>query len=143
MFTEQDDVVPQSGAEQIVNLGIANTLGGDDIITGTGGRFRFLNYGTLNTDDGNDMLTGIRNLNEDPDIGGAGFRNAATADLIGNIDTGIVVDNSLLNLYSRVCKKSSTESLKLPSTLELELNTQPNRAIDPKLVSKAPILVSK
>jgi hypothetical protein len=31
---------------------------------------------------------GIRNLNEDPDLGGAGFRNAATADLVGTIDTG-------------------------------------------------------
>jgi hypothetical protein len=40
MFTEQDDVVPQPGAEQIVNLGIANTLGGDDIITGTGGQIQ-------------------------------------------------------------------------------------------------------
>jgi len=35
IFTEQDDIVPQSGAEQIVNIGIANTLAGNDIINGT------------------------------------------------------------------------------------------------------------
>ncbi len=73
-FTEQDDVVPQSGVEQIVNTSIANTLAGDDRITGNGGRFSFLNYGVLNTGDGDDILTGSRNLNEDPDFGGAGFR---------------------------------------------------------------------
>jgi hypothetical protein len=35
-FTEQDDIVPVSGVEKIVNTGIANTLAGNDIITGTG-----------------------------------------------------------------------------------------------------------
>ncbi len=35
-FTEQDDVVPASGVEEILNTGLANTLAGDDIITGTG-----------------------------------------------------------------------------------------------------------
>jgi hypothetical protein len=33
-FTEQDDVVPASGVEEIFNNGIANTLAGNDIITG-------------------------------------------------------------------------------------------------------------
>jgi hypothetical protein len=36
IFTDQDDVVPVSGVEEIVNTGIANTLAGNDIITGTG-----------------------------------------------------------------------------------------------------------
>jgi hypothetical protein len=34
-FTEQDDIVPASGVEEILNTGIANTLAGNDIITGT------------------------------------------------------------------------------------------------------------
>jgi len=33
-FTEQHDIVPVSGVEQIFNTGIANTLAGDDIING-------------------------------------------------------------------------------------------------------------
>jgi hypothetical protein len=73
-FTEQDDIVPASGEEVIVNTGIVNTLAGNDRIIGRGGRFSFLNYGVINTGDGDDILTGSRNLNEDPDLGGAGFR---------------------------------------------------------------------
>jgi hypothetical protein len=34
-FTEQDDIVPLSGVEEILNTGIANTLAGNDSITGT------------------------------------------------------------------------------------------------------------
>ena len=34
-FTDQDDVVPLSGVEEILNTGIANTLAGNDIIIGT------------------------------------------------------------------------------------------------------------
>jgi hypothetical protein len=34
-FTDQDDVVPASGVDGIVNSGIANTLAGNDILTGT------------------------------------------------------------------------------------------------------------
>jgi len=34
-FTEQDDIVPASGVEPILNTGIANTLIGNDQITGT------------------------------------------------------------------------------------------------------------
>jgi hypothetical protein len=75
-FTDQDDVVPASGGGQIVNTGIVNTLAGNDRITGSGARFKysFLNGGVLNTGDGDDILTGSRNVNEDPDLGGAGFR---------------------------------------------------------------------
>ena len=57
-FTEQDDVVPASGVEEIFNTGIANTLAGNDIITSTGGRYSFFNSGTLNTAGGNDIITG-------------------------------------------------------------------------------------
>ncbi len=32
-FTDEDDIVPGSGVEQILNTGIANTFAGDDIIT--------------------------------------------------------------------------------------------------------------
>jgi hypothetical protein len=59
-FTEQDDIVPASGMEEIVNSAITNTLAGNDVITGTssGNSFSFLNKSTLNTDDGNDIITG-------------------------------------------------------------------------------------
>jgi hypothetical protein len=63
-FTEQDDIVPSSGVEQILNTGVANTLAGNDSITGdTTSTYEtlpgFYNSGTLNTDDGNDTITGI------------------------------------------------------------------------------------
>jgi hypothetical protein len=79
MFTDEDDVVPVSGEEQIVNTGITNTLAGDDIITGTSIRgsdtvnniynpiSAIYNIGTLNTDDGNDLIMGIRNEREGND----------------------------------------------------------------------------
>ena len=56
-FTDQADIVPLSGVEQILNTGVANTLAGDDTITGIG--FTGIsNSSTLNTDDGNDIITG-------------------------------------------------------------------------------------
>jgi hypothetical protein len=63
-FTNRADVVPASGEEEILNTGIANTLAGNDRITGTGGKYSILNIGTLNTADGNDIITGIRSQNE-------------------------------------------------------------------------------
>src|SRR4028119_1360230 len=63
-FTDQDDIVPQSGYAPILNTGIVNTLAGNDSITGSGigndGLFDygFKNAGVLNTDDGNDTITG-------------------------------------------------------------------------------------
>ena len=60
-FTDEDDIVPVSGVEEILNTGIANTLGGDDIITSTGLSFGFINYGTLNSAYGNDIIIGICN----------------------------------------------------------------------------------
>jgi hypothetical protein len=60
MFSDQNDIVPLSGMEEIVNTGIANSLAGNDVITGNGGwNAGFWNTGTFNTDDGNDIITGI------------------------------------------------------------------------------------
>jgi hypothetical protein len=56
-FTDQDDTVPPSGVEEILNNSIVNTLAGNDVITGTG--FTGIQTSsTLNTDDGNDIITG-------------------------------------------------------------------------------------
>jgi hypothetical protein len=70
-FTEQDDIVPQSGVEQIFNTGVANTLAGNDRITGTGSDYGFKNLGVLNTDDGNDTITGMDEFffNNPPNFG--------------------------------------------------------------------------
>jgi hypothetical protein len=60
-FTDQNDIVPQSGVEQIVNTGIANTLAGHDEITGTGGDsigIVNLDWSFFYTDDGDDIITG-------------------------------------------------------------------------------------
>jgi hypothetical protein len=64
-FTEQDDIIPVFGAEQIVNTGITNTLAGGDIITGIvtdpntmAFSSAIHNIGTLNTSDGNDIIIG-------------------------------------------------------------------------------------
>ncbi len=56
-FTDEDDIVPQSGVDEIVNIGGANTFAGNDEITGTG-IDGIYNTSTLNTDDGNDIITG-------------------------------------------------------------------------------------
>jgi len=69
IFTEQDDMVPQSGQSgQVYNAYIANTLAGNDSITGSiydddhyydpNKYSGFINFGELNTDDGNDIITG-------------------------------------------------------------------------------------
>jgi hypothetical protein len=65
-FTDQDDIVPASGVERILNTGVANTLAGNDTITGFGVPYKFYNpkgsgiynTGTLNTAEGNDIITG-------------------------------------------------------------------------------------
>jgi len=66
-FTDQDDVVPASGVEQILNTGIANTLAGNDITTGTGRFFGVYNSSTINTANGNDIITGISNKENSSD----------------------------------------------------------------------------
>ncbi|HZH65752.1 MAG TPA: hypothetical protein VEY10_12735 [Flavisolibacter sp.] len=104
-FTEQDDRVPPSGVEEILNTGIANTLAGNDEITGTGTEYNlsdepsgdgtgfynigtgFYNIGTLNTADGSDIITGIHTptdlYNSGLDIKSYGILHEA-----GTIDTG-------------------------------------------------------
>jgi hypothetical protein len=76
-FTNQADVVPPFGVKEILNTGVANTLGGNDRITSIGTKFNlvnrldfdligtgFYNIGTLNTADDNDIITGIHRPNE-------------------------------------------------------------------------------
>jgi hypothetical protein len=65
-FTNLADIVPASGTDQIINTGTANTLGGNDRITGTGTGTTstdgigsgIFNDGTINTGTGNDNITG-------------------------------------------------------------------------------------
>jgi len=86
-FTEQNDVVPQFGVEEILNTGIANTLAGDDIITGIStsldtvgfGTSGIHNTGTLNTSEGNDIITGI---------GQASDYGSGIFNYLGTINTG-------------------------------------------------------
>jgi len=103
-FTDQDDVVPASGVEEILNTGIANTLAGDDTITSTGTKFNlhpfidilgtgFHNIGTLNTAEGNDRITGIHRPNEsepypDDPRGLGNVRSYGIFNERGTIDTG-------------------------------------------------------
>jgi len=74
-FTNQADIVPASGVEEIVNTGIANTLAGKDRITGTGETLQNILFyglrtvgiynksnGTINTDNGDDEITGYGNI---------------------------------------------------------------------------------
>ena len=61
-FTEQDDIVPESGYyQQIINRSWVDTYAGNDRISGTGiegETYGFKNEGILNTDDGDDIITG-------------------------------------------------------------------------------------
>jgi len=77
-FTEQDDIVPASGVERIFNTGIANTLAGDDIITGIATDSSGIgNFGFINTGDDNDIITGTS-------MSGSGIENLSNS----SIDTG-------------------------------------------------------
>jgi len=66
IFTNQDDIVPVSGMEQIFNSSVANTYVGNDTIMGIGSLdindpnsgYGILNYGTLVTAEGNDVIIG-------------------------------------------------------------------------------------
>jgi hypothetical protein len=60
IFTDQDDNVRSE--REILNIGIANTLAGNDTIQVTFGWYGFENVGTLNTDDGNDIITAIGSI---------------------------------------------------------------------------------
>jgi len=116
-FTDQDDIVPGSGVEQIFNTGIANTFAGNDIISGIVDPYSILTIlpaegfpdwwpgripgiyndigGVIDTGGGNDVITGIGQGREGilPDEGddGWGIINRGTIDT-GNDDdiiTGI------------------------------------------------------
>ena len=87
-FTEQDDTVPPSGMEPISNTGIANTLAGNDTITGIRTSLDpvefsisgFYNTGTLNTSDGNDIITGISHADYNNGISNLGTINTDDGD---------------------------------------------------------------
>ena len=98
-FTEQDDIVPASGVEQILNTGVANTLAGNDRITGSGSDYGFRNEGTINTDDGNDTITGMGEFSLSSPNDNVGFSNAGTLNAgEGNdIITGSAFWGGLLN----------------------------------------------
>ena len=96
-FTEQADIVPVSGAEEILNTGIANTLAGNDIIIGTKEIIidtppqniifsSIFNSGTLNTADGNDIITGTLSQIEDSPT--EYFYSRYSIYKIGTINTG-------------------------------------------------------
>jgi hypothetical protein len=65
-FTNQNDIVPLSERGQILNTGVANTLAGNDTITGFKSgdssdpnlQYGIVNFGTLNTGKDNDVITG-------------------------------------------------------------------------------------
>ena len=63
-FTDEDDIVPASGVDEIINTGVANTLAGNDRIIGTGDNYGIYNFGALNTSDGNDVIIGVSNSQE-------------------------------------------------------------------------------
>ena len=107
-FTDEDDIVPLFGAEQILNTGIANTFAGNDRITGTYGPdsdIGFKNVGVLNTDDGNDTITGIGN----PlafDIGESGIFNSGTFNMGEGDDVITGKGDSVCRDVRRWCRQS-------------------------------------
>jgi hypothetical protein len=63
IFTDEDDIIPASGEDLIVNTGTTNTLAGNDKITGVSGFFSnsnsgIINDGIIDTGDGRDIITG-------------------------------------------------------------------------------------
>lgn len=94
-FTDQADIVPVSGVEEIRNDGIVNTLAGNDTITGIStsldpvgfGISGIHNTGTLNTSEGDDIITGTNTSRGGYGIfNGLGNREDSTT--ITTIDTG-------------------------------------------------------
>jgi len=88
-FTDEDDIVPASGVDQIFNPGIANTLAGNDLIIGTSTISDFnpvgINnfFGFINTGDGDDTLIGT--------VTGSGF-GYGIVNYDANLGTGGVID---------------------------------------------------
>ena len=91
IFTDQDDIIPSSGVEQILNTGIANTLAGNDVITGTvtqDSGTGISNDGTLNTGNGNDIING-NGAGINSGIGNSGYIDTGDDnDVITGINNG-------------------------------------------------------
>ncbi len=100
-FTDEDDIVPAFGVEEIFNTGIANTLAGNDRITGIGGN----NYGAginnelgiINTSNGNDTISGIYNQQQDFFFGYGINNKQATIDTGNGND--IITGDSITEGY--------------------------------------------
>jgi len=105
-FTEQDDIVPASGVEEIFNTGITKTLAGNDIITGENTysipegpipvNSGIRTYGgILDTGNGNDTITGLYNELKGDSFAGFGIYIIESTIDTGNGDdiiTGISID---------------------------------------------------
>jgi hypothetical protein len=93
IFTEQDDIVPEfEQYDRILNTYIANTLAGNDRISGNfvyhpyyrpEDHYGFKNQGVLNTDDGNDTITGYLGYGRF-----GGHDNAYNIVNLGTLNTG-------------------------------------------------------
>jgi len=100
-FTDQDDIVPLSGVDQIFNRyrRFANTLLGNDTITGIGSlnyndptsNYGIFNSGTLDMAEGNDVITGTTY--------GTGIYNSGTLNLAEGNDviSGTATNSGIIN----------------------------------------------
>jgi len=90
--------------EEISNTGIANTLAGNDRITGVGAgsKYSIFNSGTIDTAEGNDIITGIRNQTEDSPFG----LYYAIYNQGGTINTGN--GNDIITGFSKAGKGSES-----------------------------------
>jgi hypothetical protein len=104
-FTNQADIVPSLGTPptEIINTGTANTLDGNDIITGNSDSTNFNNigisnyFGTINTGKGNDTIIGTA-------TGGLGY-GIQNYGSNATIDTGdgsdiITAEGSTYGIYN-------------------------------------------
>src|SRR4028119_1294758 len=109
-FTNGADIVPESGEEDIVNSGIANTLAGNDTITGIGIPDDFYNprsgagiynTGTLNTAEGKDIITGTGDIVGIYNLRTGTFNTGEGNDIITGTGTyssyGGIVNSGTLN----------------------------------------------
>ena len=90
-FTNEQVIVPESGVQQIINTGSADTLDGNDRLTGTGANFGFVNYGTLKTGSGRDIIIGTCT-----DNGYIGINNASGATINTGEGNDIIISNGVL-----------------------------------------------
>jgi hypothetical protein len=118
-FTNKADIIPQSGTEQIINTGIANTLDGSDIIIGNSTSTNFNNiginnyFGSIETGKGNDTIIGTA-------TGGLGYgiqnyRFDATIDTGAGNDT-IEAQGSTYGIYNFGTINTSAGNDKIAAT---------------------------